>query len=54
MPLQLQIQELFNLKMRENAQIVQLRKELAESREQAYLIAGLRSKGILEDAYYTE
>ena len=53
-PLQRQIQELFNLKMRENAQIVQLRKELAESREQAYLIAGLRSKGILDAAYYTE
>lgn len=53
-PLQRQIQELFNQKMRENAQIVQLRKELAESREQAYLIAGLRSKGILDAAYYTE
>lgn len=54
LPLQRQMQELFHRGMRGNEQAVQLRRELAESRDQAYLLAGLRAKGTLDAAYYTE
>ncbi len=51
-PLLRQTQQLFDPRHTENEQAAQLRKELAEIRDQAYLLAKLKSRGTLDAAYF--
>lgn len=49
-----QLQELSDKGISGNAQISEIRKEIAEVKNQRHLMATLKSQGILDAAYYTE
>ena len=53
-PLLRQLQELTDKGISGNAQIAEIRKEIAEVKNQRHLMAELKSQGILDAAYYTE
>lgn len=53
-PLLRQLQELSDKGISGNAQIAEIRKEIAEVKNQRHLMVTLKSQGILDAAYYTE
>lgn len=53
-PMLRQLQELADKGISGNAQIAEIRKEIAEVKNQRHLMAELKSQGILDAAYYTE
>lgn len=53
-PMLRQLQELADKGISGNAQIAEIRKEIAEVKNQRHLMAELKSQGILDAAYYTK